>query len=152
MSNCIYIKNRLKKNKLYIFCKKRNDIITFDDCKNCIYKEYPRRAVENKIKKRTYKQAKAEKNRFSLFTDDLEHCIICGKSPVNKHEIFYGRNRQNSIKYGLVIPLCQRHHTGIDGIHFNTELCDFWHKKGQTRFNEVYPDLNFEDVFKRNYL
>lgn len=74
---------------------------------------------------------------------------------MNKHEIFGGRNRTNSIKYGLVIPLCaQRHHNQTEkkGIHFDEILKREWHKKGQTKFNEVYPDLNFIDIFGRNYI
>ena len=107
------------------------------------------------LKKKSNKLAKLEKNRFSLFTDDLNHCIICGKSPVNKHEIFGGRNRLNSIKYGLVIPLCTcEHHDQLNcrGIHFDKKLRDEWHKKGQVVFEQTYPDLKFEDIFKKNYL
>ena len=95
-----------------------------------------------------------DNQRYSLFTDDLKHCIICGKTNVNLHEIFYGRNRQNSKDYGLVIPLCvEIHHNQINqtGIHFDPDLCEYWHKKGQQKFNEVY-DEDFETIFRRNYL
>lgn len=135
-------------------CKRTNKEIKYSDCKNCPYKEYKERKTDS-IKKRSSKLAKLERERFSLFTDDLEHCIICGKSPVNKHEIFGGRNRLNSIKYGLVIPLCTcKHHNQVEckGIHFDRKLQDEWHKKGQIKFNEIYPDLRFEDIFKINYL
>lgn len=72
-------------------CKHTNQEIKLSDCKGCLYKEYKESKVKQ-IRQRTSKQAKLERERFSLFTDDLEHCIICGKSPVNKHEIFEGRN------------------------------------------------------------
>ena len=135
-------------------CKRTNKEIKLYECKNCPYKEYKERKTDS-IKKRSSKLAKLERERFSLFTDDLEHCIICGKSPVNKHEIFGGRNRLNSIKYGLVIPLCTcKHHNQVEckGIHFDRKLQDEWHIKGQLKFIEVYPDLRFEDIFKINYL
>lgn len=94
--------------------------------------------------------------RFSILTDDLTTCIECGsKGQINLHEIFYGRNRQNSIKYGLVIPLCQaEHHNQFQskGIHFDKELCDKWHKLGQQAFEEKYKDLDFVSIFRRNYL
>jgi hypothetical protein len=107
------------------------------------------------MSKKSKKLAKMERDRESLFTNDLKHCIICGKTPVNKHEIFYGKNRQNSIIYKLVIPLCTAEHhnqIGKTGIHFDKKLCDKWHVKGQKKFNEVYPDLDFVEIFKRNYL
>ena len=106
------------------------------------------------IKRKSSKLAKLERERQSLFTDDLDHCIICGKSPVNKHEIFGGRNRQNSMIYRLVIPLCTaEHHSQIEckGIHFDKNLRDEWHVKGQLKFEEVYSDLDFVKIFGINY-
>lgn len=96
-----------------------------------------------------------DSERYSIFTNDLEHCIICKKPNVNLHEIFYGRNRQNSKDYGLVIPLCQEYHHNQynqTGIHFDEELCDYWHKYGQQMFEMTYPELDFLDIFKRSYL
>lgn len=98
--------------------------------------------------------------RFSILTDDLTTCIECRekgiiRKNINKHEIFYGKNRQNSIKYGLVIPLCQEeHHNQFQskGIHFDKELCDKWHKRGQEAFKEKYPELDFVSIFRKNYL
>ena len=93
--------------------------------------------------------------RYSILTDDLTTCIECGqKGIINKHEIFGGRNRQNSIKYGLVIPLCQANcHNQYDmkGIHFDIELMNKWHKIGQEAFEKKYKDLDFMSIFRRNY-
>ena len=152
--NCINFKIKQKNYKNFYYCKIQKKQINFDDCRNCQLKQYKGRK-EKKMKVKTTKLAKLEKNRFSLFTTDLEHCIICGKSPVNKHEIFYGRNRQNSMKFGLVIPLCtEEHHNqvGKTGIHFDIELCAEWHKKGQIAFEETYPDLDFVSIFRKNHL
>lgn len=77
------------------------------------YKQY------KSIRQRTTKQTKAEKNCFSLFTDDLSICIIC----VNCHSI----------------------------MHKSSELQNVWHIKGQRKFEEVYPDLEFIEIFGRNY-
>lgn len=96
--------------------------------------------------------------RFSILTDNLEQCIECGRYGINKHEIFYGTGKRKiSIKYGLVIPLCQaEHHNQYDckGIHFDTVLCEKWHKIGQQKAMEHY-DWTVEDfikIFGRNYL
>jgi hypothetical protein len=96
--------------------------------------------------------------RFSIITNDLEHCIECGRPYINKHEIFYGTGkRQLSIKYGLVIPLCQQNHHNqfqCKGIHFDTKLCDKWHKKGQQIAMDYYgwTKEDFIKIFGRNYL
>lgn len=167
---CIYLKQKFNHK---FECKRNKEEICLRNCSNCSYKEYKKctkivkkKTTDNKectksqkycakIKTKSSRLAKLERDRFSLFTDNLDHCIICGKSPVNKHEIFGGRNRLNSIKYGLVIPLCTcEHHDQVNcrGIHFDKKLRDEWHKKGQVVFEQIYPDLKFEDIFKKNYL
>lgn len=142
--NCKYYRTRTKKYKKYGYCTKyRKEVSLF--CKECNTIEYKE---TKSIKKRTYKQTKAEKNRISIFTDDLEHCIICGKKRDNLHEVFFGRNRQLSIKYGLVIPLCIKCHQEM---HKNKELQEVWHEKGQVAFERAYPKLNFVNIFRKNY-
>lgn len=142
--NCKYYRTRTKKYKKYGYCiKYKKEVSLFcKECNDIEYKEI------KPIKKRTYKQTKAEKNRISIFTNDLEHCIICGKKRDNLHEVFFGRNRQFSIKYGLVIPLCIECHQEM---HRNKELQDLWHEKGQTIFEETYPKLDFVNIFRKNY-
>jgi len=138
-------------------CKRTGKEIKLSDCKGCPYREYKCTVFQNnyaKLKTKSNKLAKLERERASLFTDDLEHCIICGKSPVNLHEIFGGRNRLNSIKYKLVIPLCTCEHHGqvnCTGIHFDKELRKEWQIKGQVVFEQTYPDLDFMEIFGRNY-
>ena len=41
----------------------------------------------------------------SVFTDDMDHCIFTGNTPVERHHIFGGANRKRSEKYGFVVPL-----------------------------------------------
>ena len=143
--NCKYYRTRIKKYNKYGYCTKyKKEVSLF--CKECSAIEYK----ETKpIKKRTYRLAKAEINRTSIFTEDLNHCIICGRKRDNLHEVFFGRNRQLSIKYGLVIPLCIECHREM---HKNKELQDVWHKKGQAVFEQAYPELEFIKIFRYNYL
>ena len=143
--NCKYYRTRTKKYNKYGYCTKyRKEVSIF--CKECNVIEYKE---TKSIKKRTYRLAKAETNRTSIFTEDLEHCIICGRKRDNLHEIFFGRNRQLSIKYGLVIPLFIECHREM---HKSKELQDVWHEKGQAVFEQAYPELEFVKIFKRNYL
>lgn len=94
--------------------------------------------------------------RYSIITKDFERCLICGSYlDIHKHEIFYGTaNRQLSIKYGLVVPLCSRHHnmSSEKGIHYNKILNRKLKILGQKAFEYQYPDLKFKDIFGRNYL
>ena len=81
-----------------------------------------------KMRNKSNKLAKLERNRKSVFTDDLEHCYICGKKKNDLHEVYAGRNRINSIKYGFVLPLCRQCHSlNQNNIVFN----EFWHRQGQ---------------------
>jgi hypothetical protein len=103
------------------------------------------------MKYKTNKLAKLEKSRFSIFTDDLDTCMFCGMSATDLNEIFRGRNRRNSMKYGAVQPLCRSCHTKITN---NTELEEKWKIKGQKRVMEYYKMSveEFIDIFHRNYL
>lgn len=90
-----------------------------------------------------------ERKRFSILTNDLDHCYICKKPKQHLHEIFYGRNRKNSMIYGCVIPVCFMCHNKI---HHNWILDETLKNKCCEKFKEVYPDLDFIDIFHKNYL
>lgn len=93
--------------------------------------------------------------RFSIITDDMDHCIICGTCQnIHKHEAFFGTaNRSLSIKYGLVVPLCSSHHNmGNDGVH-NCRETDLYIKRiAQKAFEEKYSHEEFMRIFGKNYL
>ena len=55
------------------------------------------------------------KRLWSVFTDDMDHCYFTGVAPVERHHIWGGSNRQNSEKYGFVIPLRPDLHP--NGVH-----------------------------------
>lgn len=161
---CIYLKQKFNHK---FECKRNKEEICLRNCSNCSYKEYKKctkivkkKTTDNKectksqkycakIKTKSSRLAKLERDRFSLFTDDLDHCIICGKKKDHIHEVFFGRNRLNSMKFGLTIPLCNYHHQMM---HSNPVLSTEYKKRGQALFDRAYPDLKFEDIFKKNYL
>jgi len=103
------------------------------------------------MKNKSSKLAKLERSRWSLFTEDLDTCILCGMSATDLNEIFRGRNRQNSMKYGGVIPVCRRCHVKITD---NAELENKWKKKCQKAMMKFYnmTEEEFIEIFKRNYL
>ena len=99
--------------------------------------------------KKSIKLSNLENNRFSIITEDLDHCYLCGRNKDNLHEVYEGAKRQLSMKYGCVLPLCYQHHIMI---HYDRNMALFYKKIMQGKFIEVYPDLNFTDIFKINYL
>lgn len=89
-----------------------------------------------------------EKNRYSILINDLSRCYLCGKPKNHLHEIYFGKNRINSMKYGCVVPLCASCHTKV---HSNIELDLKLKKLCQKRFIEVYDD-DFLSIFRKNYI
>lgn len=111
-------------------------------------------SAENKqkkgqIKKKSSRLAKLEKNRFSIITKDLEHCYLCGNKKQELHELVEGKNRQASMKYGLVIPICRKCHILVTN---NRTLQEKLHKVGQKAFKKHYKTENFVQIFRKNYL
>lgn len=120
----------------------------------------PKNKIEKKkevtaIKKKSKKLAKLEKNRFSIITKDLENCYLCTKQGIKNipkddlHELIEGKNRQISMKYGLVIPICRKCHEIVTN---DKTLQDKLHKVAQKEFKKHYKTENFVQIFGKNYL
>lgn len=150
--NCIYLTKRTKNYKPYFFCRLSKQQIILYDCKNCSDLKYKEIKA---IKKKRNKLAKLEKNRFSIITKDLEHCYLCIKQGImdipkdDFHELCEGKNRQVSMKYGLVIPICRKCHEKVTN---DKTLQDKLHKVAQKEFKKHYKTENFIQVFGENYL
>lgn len=145
-NSCINLKIKLDKS---LFCKKKSKKILLKECTNCNLKKY-KTQLKKKMHVKTCKLAKLEKNRFSIIYPNKNKCCLCSNTTsLTWHEIYRGSNRQNSMKYGLCLRLCIKCHERFqEDKNFN----DYWHKKGQLAFIKCYPDLNFFDIFKINYL
>lgn len=134
---CKYYCIRSKKRIKYTYCRLLKHEVSFFCYRECNNKKY-----------KTYN--KLDNSRVvSLFTNNLNTCYLCGCKKEHLHEVFYGRNRSNSIKYDLFIPVCNKCHKKC---HNNADLIESLHKKGQLLFICNYPELNFIDIFKINYL
>ena len=155
--NCIYLKQKINRT---LECKKKQKIINIRECNDCKYKEYKRTKFSknstnghlknNELRKKSAKLAKLERNRYSVFTDDLEHCIICKRKKNHLHEIFFGSNRKKSMQYGFVIPLCSTCHSEM---HINKEWQEYWHVKGQEYWERFIGSREeFIEVFGKSYL
>ena len=113
--DCKNLKRRIKKSIPYMYCSIKKKIINYEDCKNCSYKEYKQYKT---MKSRTNKQAKREKERFSIIYPDLTKCCVCGLKTgdyddrikmytrIEKNEVYSGSYRQISINLGMITPFC----------------------------------------------
>ncbi len=90
----------------------------------------------------------------SVIFEDMESCFVCGSPYVQVHHILYGTsNRKISDKLGYVAPLCQEHHTGSHGVHFNKALDLHLKKLAQKHFEANLGNRNaFRDMFGKSYL
>ena len=104
-----------------------------------------------KMQNKSNKLASLERNRYSVFSDNIERCYLCGNTyKLTWHEIYAGRNRQNSMKNGLCLRLCLNCHSKEQE---NSQFNDYWHKQGQLYWEEfIGTREDFVEVFKRNYL
>ena len=145
--NCINLKFRQKNYEMYLYCSIQKKVIDFKDCRNCKYKEFK---TVKEIKKKSNKLKKLEDKRFSIITSNLKICYICEqKQKRDLHEIFGGSNRQKSMEWGLVIPICGDCH---EEWKFNKELRKKYQQEGQQKFEEKYSHDLFMTEFRKNYL
>lgn len=176
MSFCINLKQKMNRT---LYCKKLNKQITFKDCSNCPYKTYKsptvnglsnkkvdfktqqRRLKNNNlqnhsnlraksIKKKSYKLAKKEKERFSIIYPDLTKCCHCGSErSVAKNEVFEGAYRQRSMKTGMIAPFCTKCHDRFhNDIMFNLHYKVLFEKE----FLKTHTLEEFIKIFGQDYI
>lgn len=103
------------------------------------------------MKNKSTKLVRLERSRYSIFYEDLNVCMNCGSTyQMTKHEIFEGKNRINSMKYGFVLPLCLRCHRELQD---NKDFNDKWKIKSQKYFEEyIGTREDWLSIFRRNYM
>ena len=73
----------------------------------------------------------------------------------HRHEVFFGPNRQKSIKDGLVVFLSpEMHNMSNHGVHFNREFDLYLKRIGQQAWMEHYKKTveDFIREYGKNYL
>lgn len=155
---CVHLKLRTKNYKKYFYCNKAKKTIELDNCKNCVFKEY---CQKNEKKQRLRRKIVREVDS-SIFP---KHFILYGKygqvidcysqkiNYYHKHHIFGGPNRNNSEKYGLYVYIDYNSHLdGKKSVHNDEVLQEKLHQYGQRLFESRFPELDFQKIFKRNYI
>jgi hypothetical protein len=95
------------------------------------------------------------KKEFSIMPPSEIYSIVRHRN-LHRHEVFYGSsNRQNSIKYGLVVFLPPELHNMSDkGVHFDKDFDSWLKRRGQAAAMSYYgwDTEQFIQVFGKNYL
>lgn len=145
--NCIYLKIRTKDYEKYIYCKQKKKKINFKECGYCKHKEFKK---HKEIKRKSTKLKQLETKRYSILTSNLRVCYICNKRKKDDlHEIFGGSNRQKSMIWGLVIPVCRECHNEWD---VNEKLRKKIQQKAKEEFKKRNTKDKFIEEFGKNYI
>lgn len=145
--NCIHFTIRSEKYEKYMYCRKRKEKIKYGSCRNCNYKEYKQ---VKELKKKSNKLKQLENKRYSILTDNVEVCYICDKARKDDlHEIFEGSNRQKSMIWGLVIPICRECH---EEWKINNDLKKRIQEEAKEKFIKKYTKEKFREEFGKYYI
>ena len=100
--------------------------------------------AQKRIQQKSKKLASLERKRFSI-TENHEKCFFCENKKEDFHEAFRGRNRQKSMKWGLVIPICYKCHRKITD---NKEFSVVLEQLARNTFIKKYGQEKFIEEFK----
>ena len=95
------------------------------------------------------------KRKKSILVEDMEHCIFCNCPLVEVHHVFFGMaNRKIADQYGLVVPLCNKHHTGSADSPHKNRIIDLALKCwGQSIYEtKIGNRISFRKDFGKSYL
>ena len=91
----------------------------------------------------------------SCIVEDTEHCLFCNSPNVEEHHVFFGTaNREVADRYHLVVPLCNKHHTGSGDCPHRNRIIDLALKCwAQSIYEMNFGDRNdFRKEFGKSYL
>ena len=90
--------------------------------------------------------------RFSIL-NNLDKCYFCGKPAEAIHEVYFGRNRQISIKNGFCVGLCHEHHNYSNiSVHLNIEMDLELKKLYQLEYEKEHTRKEFINLIGKSYL
>lgn len=91
------------------------------------------------------------KRLWSIFTDDMDHCMYTGMYGVERHHVFSHTSRERKLceKYGFVAPLIPRLHP--NGVHAGKEA-EKINKDLRCRCREYYiAHYGTEERFRQEF-
>ena len=93
--------------------------------------------------------------KTSRLVNDMGHCIICNSPYAEEHHVMFGTaDRAVADKYRLVLPLCNKHHTGSGDCPHKNRVIDLAFKCwAQTVYeSEIGSRDDFRREFRKSYL
>lgn len=89
----------------------------------------------------------------SALVDDMDVCIICKRPRQQVHHVFGSFNRAKSTKYKYLLPLCEEHHTGPNGVHANRQMDVHFKQLAQRHFEKTHGTReDFIKAFGKSWL
>lgn len=97
------------------------------------------------------------KRLYSVFTDDMDHCMFTGCAPIERHHIFYragGGMKEICEKYGFIAPLRpDLHPNGVFAGQAAKAVDTKLKTMAQEYFESHYGTREeFRNIFGRSYL
>lgn len=85
--------------------------------------------------------------------NNLDYCYFCGRPSECIHEVFFGANRQISIKNGFCVGLCNNHHNATnESVHHNREMDLELKRLYQREYEKTHTREDFLKLIGRSYL
>lgn len=88
-----------------------------------------------------------DKKTYEKIVEEQKWCQLCGRTPIEIHHIFEGKNRNNSTKYGMLVALCNSCHRKVHKTNYQG-----FKQKAQIEFEKEHTREEFIEIFGRNYL
>ena len=97
------------------------------------------------------KKVKKDAYKHSILTDDLEHCIFCGREPVQFHHIFGGPYRNTATEMDMIVPLCWECHMKLHTDPNQRERYRLM-RDAQWMYEADHTREEFMQIFGKSYL
>lgn len=89
----------------------------------------------------------------SALVEDMDVCIVCKRPRQQVHHVFGSYNRNKSTFYKYVLPLCEEHHTGMNGVHSNKQMNIHFKQMAQRHFEKTHGNReDFIKVFGKSWI
>lgn len=88
---------------------------------------------------------------YSILTEDLDHCYVCGRDRQQFHHCIGSAYRKKSEKYGLIIPICEQCHREVHDSP-NQELNRKLKADAEAKFLMTYSFETWMREFHKNFM
>ena len=96
------------------------------------------------------------KRLFSIFTDDMDHCMFTGTAPVERHHVYGATKKRKRLSelYGFIAPLRPDLHPNGSLAGKNAEAVDTYLKQKCQEYYEMHIGTReqFRQEFGKSYL